>query len=53
MRYGRDNNDYIWVNDFEPNMLIHPSPKLEGTSVKTFKDKAGKPLFVDIVKIAK
>lgn len=53
MRYGRDNNDYIWVNDFGPNMLIHPSPKLEGTSVAAFKDKAGKPLFVDIVKLAK
>jgi methyl-accepting chemotaxis protein len=53
MRYGRDKNDYIWVNDFEPNMVIHPSSKLEGKSMKTFKDKAGKPLFVDIVNLAK
>jgi len=53
MRYGKEANDYVWVNDFSPTMLIHPSAKLEGKSMSSFKDKAGKPLFNDIVSIAK
>lgn len=53
MRYGTEGNDYIWVNDFAPNMIIHPSKKLEGKSMSAFKDKAGKPLFIEIVKVAK
>ncbi len=53
IRYGRDNNDYLWVNDLHPNMIVHPSKSLRGTDVKAFKDKAGKPLFIDVVKLVK
>lgn len=53
IRYGRDMDDYIWVNDLHPNMIIHPSDALRGKSVKTFKDKAGKPLFTDVVALVK
>ena len=53
MRYGTDGDDYVWVNDFEPKMIVHPSPSLEGENVSSFKDKAGSPLFLNIVKLAK
>lgn len=53
MRYGKDSDDYIWVNDYEPSMIVHPSASLRGQSLKSFKDKAGKSLFVDAVKLVK
>lgn len=53
MRYGADGDDYVWVNDLEPRMIIHPSEKLRGKSMKDFRDKAGLPLFTEIVKLVK
>lgn len=54
LRYGREHDDYVWAQDFEPNMIIHPtSSKLNGTSLKEFKDKAGKKFFVDMATVAK
>ncbi|AYF45757.1 MULTISPECIES: methyl-accepting chemotaxis protein [Halobacteriovorax] len=53
IRYGRDHDDYLWVNDLHPNMIIHPSKSLQGKSVADFKDKAGKPLFNDVVALVK
>ncbi|EPZ52415.1 methyl-accepting chemotaxis protein signaling domain protein [Bacteriovorax sp. BAL6_X] len=53
IRYGRDMDDYVWINDLEPRMIVHPSNSLRGKSVKTFVDKAGKPLFNDVVALVK
>lgn len=53
MRYGKNGDDYVWVNDFVPNMVVHPKKSLVGKSLSAFKDKAGKPLFNDIVALAK
>lgn len=53
IRYGRDNDDYLWVNDLTPFMIVHPSAKLEGTSLDKFQDKKGKFLFVDVVNLVK
>jgi len=49
MRY--DTNNYYWVNDFTPNMIMHPvKPALNGKNVAGIKDADGKPLFIDMVK---
>lgn len=46
-----DGNNYVWINDFEPKMIMHPiKPALIGKSVGHVKDPDGKFLFIDIVK---
>jgi methyl-accepting chemotaxis protein len=48
LRYG--NGDYFWVNDMQPNMLMHPTkPELNGKDLSTMKDPNGKLLFVEFV----
>ncbi|HEY8023189.1 MAG TPA: methyl-accepting chemotaxis protein [Burkholderiaceae bacterium] len=52
MRYG--GNEYFWVNDFRPIMLMHPiKPELNGTSVSQNKDANGKLLFIEMTDLAK
>ncbi len=52
LRYGQ--NDYFWINDFEPKMIMHPlNPALDGQSLTTFTDPTGKALFVEMVQVAK
>lgn len=52
IRYGAD--DYFWVNDMGPVMLMHPfKPELEGKNVSSVKDPNGKALFnafIDVVR---
>jgi methyl-accepting chemotaxis protein len=50
LRY-RD-NDYFWINDLEPKMLMHPNfPDLEGKNLSNDTDPTGKHLFVEMVTI--
>lgn len=52
LRY--ENGNYVWINDLDGNMLMHPSkPELEGTSVLDFKDPNGKFIFQEFISIAK
>jgi len=52
LRY--DTNNYFWVNDFTPNMVMHPiKPKLNGKNVAGVKDPDGKALFIDMVNIVR
>ena len=54
MRYGSDKKDYIWINDFEPKIIMHPIRKeLEGKNVSDFKDSNGLLIYQEIVKIVK
>ena len=47
-------NEYFWVNDFEPRMLMHPiRQELNGKSVADIKDPNGKQIFVEFAKVAK
>ncbi|MBL0930844.1 MAG: cache domain-containing protein [Alphaproteobacteria bacterium] len=44
LRYG--DNDYVWVQDGAPNVIMHPfRPDLDGKSVAEVKDPTGKFLF--------
>ena len=48
LRYG--NNDYFWINDMQPKMVMHPiKPEMNGNDLSTYKDPNGKLLFVDFV----
>jgi methyl-accepting chemotaxis protein len=52
MRYGSDKKDYLWINDFEPKIIMHPIRKeLEGKNVSDFKDSNGLFIYQEIVKI--
>jgi methyl-accepting chemotaxis protein len=52
MRYS--GNEYFWVNDFKPVMLMHPiKPELNGTTLNQNKDADGKLLFVEMTELAK
>jgi len=46
LRYG--NNDYFWINDLHPKMVMHPiKPEMNGNDLSSYKDPNGKLLFVD------
>ncbi len=46
-------NNYVWVQDSDINMVIHPiKPKLNKTSLKTNTDDNKKLLFVEFDKMA-
>ena len=54
LRYGPELEDYFWINDMTPNMVMHPYRlDLVGKNISSFKDPAGKRLFVEMVKIVK
>ncbi|MBQ4861661.1 methyl-accepting chemotaxis protein [Pseudoalteromonas sp. MMG013] len=45
-----DSNNYFWVNDFTPTMVMHPlKPQLNGKNLTNSKDPDGTPLFVEMV----
>ncbi|QDZ29374.1 methyl-accepting chemotaxis protein [Noviherbaspirillum sp. UKPF54] len=47
-------NDYFWVNDFKPVMLMHPmQPALEGSDLSDKKEPDGRPLFAQMADIGK
>ncbi|MCX8128861.1 MAG: methyl-accepting chemotaxis protein [Clostridia bacterium] len=52
MRYG--SNDYFWINDYTPVMIMHPTKsELDGQNLSEYKDPTGFRLFsafVDKVK---
>ncbi len=52
MRYEDDN--YFWVNDMHPTMLMHPmEPELDGKDLSDVKDPTGKAVFVEFVNAAR
>jgi methyl-accepting chemotaxis protein len=47
MRY--DQNNYFWVNDMHPTMIMHPmNAKLNGKDLTDYKDPTGKTLFLEM-----
>ncbi|RJE73719.1 chemotaxis protein [Pseudoalteromonas sp. MSK9-3] len=52
LKYDGDN--YFWVNDFNPTMIMHPlKPQLDGKSLTNSKDPDGTRLFVEMVSVVK
>jgi len=52
VRYG--DNGYLWVNDLNQVVLMHPlKAELVGKDVTDMKDPDGKALWVEFVKVAK
>jgi len=52
LRYG--NNDYFWINDMHPKMVMHPiKPEMNGNDLSSYKDPNGKLLFVDFADTVK
>ena len=51
MRYA--NNDYFWINDSTPKMIMHHVSKhLDGKDLSANVDAKGKKLFVEMTKIS-
>lgn len=54
MRYGPNDQDYFWINDFEHQIVAHPfRPELEGQNLYSYQDQNGTLIFQEIVKICK
>ncbi|MCB1955624.1 MAG: methyl-accepting chemotaxis protein [Rhodocyclaceae bacterium] len=52
MRYGDD--DYFWINDMQPRMVMHPiKPALNGQDLSGLKDADGRFLFKEFVATVK
>jgi len=52
LRYS--GNEYFWINDLTPKMIMHPTkPELDGKDLTDNKDPNGKYLFVEFVKVCK
>ena len=52
LRYGAD--DYFWINDLQPRMIMHPiKPDLNGRDLTEIKDPNGKHLFVEFADVVK
>jgi methyl-accepting chemotaxis protein len=52
LRYGND--DYFWINDLGPRMIMHPTkPELNGQDLTDNKDPNGIRLFVEFVNVVK
>ncbi len=50
MRYNK--NDYLWINDTQPAMVMHPTkPELDGQDLSNYQDPNGKKLFIEFVKV--
>ncbi len=50
LRYG--NEDYFWINDTVPVMIMHPfQPEMEGKDIADFQDPAGKKLFAEMIQV--
>ncbi len=49
-----DGNNYFWINDTSPTMVMHPiKPELEGKDLSNNRDPDGKALFMEMVRVAK
>ncbi|OEF96330.1 methyl-accepting chemotaxis protein [Desulfuribacillus alkaliarsenatis] len=52
LRFGDELLDYYWINDYHPNIVMHPfRPDLEGQDVSGVKDTEGLALFVEFVNV--
>ncbi|MFP4546968.1 MAG: methyl-accepting chemotaxis protein [Fidelibacterota bacterium] len=54
IRYGERNQDYFWINDKQPKMIMHPiSKNLNNQNVGHIEDENGLRLFSEMVDVVK
>ena len=54
LRYGNDGNDYFWLQDTQPVMVMHPiKPELDGKDLTDIKDPTGFHLFTAVAEVAR
>ncbi|NPV05833.1 MAG: hypothetical protein HPY67_14000 [Syntrophaceae bacterium] len=54
MHYGRQMEEYFWINDMQPRLVIHPyRDDLIGKDLRDFADPTGKLVFVEFVDVVK
>lgn len=54
LRYGLESEDYFWINDLGPTMIMHPyKPELNGQDLSNITDPTGKKLFMEFVKVCR
>ncbi len=52
LRYGK--SGYFWINDMQSVVIMHPiKPALDGKDLSGLKDKNGKQIFVEFVKVCR
>ena len=52
MRYEK--NDYFWINDMSPKMIMHPiDANLDGKDLSTKTDPNGKRMFVEMAEVCR
>ncbi|MFK9095909.1 methyl-accepting chemotaxis protein [Pseudomonas guariconensis] len=52
LRYDKD--DYFWINDLGPKMIMHPTnPKLDGQDLSAIRDPDGFAVFNEMVALAR
>lgn len=52
MTFGPGRQDYFWINDYYPRMVMHPfRPDLDGEDLSRFSDPMGVYLFQEMVNI--
>ncbi|MBC3466540.1 methyl-accepting chemotaxis protein [Pseudomonas sp. RW10S2] len=52
LRYDKD--DYFWINDLQPKMIMHPvNAKLDGQDLSAIRDPDGFAVFNEMVTLAK
>ncbi|MDI6875121.1 MAG: cache domain-containing protein, partial [Actinomycetota bacterium] len=54
LRYGPEMNDYFFIIDYRPAMIMHPfKPEMEGNDLSDYKDPKGNALFVNMVEVCR
>lgn len=54
MRYGTENKNYFWINDYTPTIIMHPyRPDMEGQDMSEYADSTGTMVFNEMVKKVK
>ncbi|HXX64694.1 MAG TPA: methyl-accepting chemotaxis protein [Bacteroidota bacterium] len=52
LRYNKD--DYFWINDLGPTMIMHPfKPELNGKDIGQTEDPNGKLMFAEMARLCK
>lgn len=54
LRYGPQGMDYFWIQDMQPQMIMHPyRSDLNGQDLSDFTDVRGVPIFVEFAELVR